>query len=110
MTSFATACRHVLTVTTMPICQSATEPLVLHCNDTADKQSHGLERLSSFGNTHHRIVSLPGWPPSFLFFFVFFFDSSFYNATVQNTCIAYLRHSQQVIGEGGGHATRDKAL
>jgi hypothetical protein len=42
--------------------------------------------------------------------FFFFFESSFYNATVSNTCTAYLRRSQQVIGEGRGRiGTRDKA-
>jgi hypothetical protein len=34
-------------------------------------------------------------------FFFFFFLSTFYNATVHNTCIAYLRQSLQVIGERG---------
>jgi hypothetical protein len=43
------------------------------------------------------------------FFFFVFFVSSFYNATVQNTCIAYLRQSQQVMGERGGDDTGDKA-
>jgi hypothetical protein len=33
--------------------------------------------------------------------FFFFFESSFYYATVSNTCTAYLRRSQQVIGEKG---------
>jgi hypothetical protein len=42
-------------------------------------------------------------------FFFFFFVSSFYNATVHKTCIAYQRHSQQVIGERGKDYTRDKA-
>jgi hypothetical protein len=36
-----------------------------------------------------------------LFLFLFLFLSTFYNATVHNTCIAYLRQSLQVIGERG---------
>jgi hypothetical protein len=35
------------------------------------------------------------------FLFFFFFCSTFYNATVHNTCIAYLRQSLQVIGDRG---------
>jgi hypothetical protein len=34
-------------------------------------------------------------------FFFFFFGSTFYYATVYNTCTAYLRRSQQVIIEEG---------
>jgi hypothetical protein len=44
---------------------------------------------------------LSRWPsPSQLHSF-FFFLSTFYNATVHNTCIAYLQQSLQVIGERG---------